>query len=100
MNRIRLPRAGTENVYLSLYAKPAFSSAATVEVSFEGSGIWVPATVTGTAGVLTAQILIAGPLATVATGTPVIGADSTFRVRVTDGAETILRGGGFIALVN
>lgn len=102
MDRIKLPRAGRETIYLSMHARPAFATGLIVEVQQVGDVAWVPATnVVVTGDRITAEVLVNGPdFIPDGTASIEIDADSTLAVRFQQYPEVIVRDGVYIALVD
>lgn len=100
MDRIILPRAGRETIFLTMRARPAFADTLIVEVQQAGDTDWTATTNTVVDGEhVTAQFLVNGPDFTPdETPSMEIDADTSIAVRFRQHPDVVIRDGVYIAL--
>lgn len=100
MDRIKLPRAGRETIFLTMHARPAFLDGLVVEVQQAGDSGWTAASNVAVDGErITAEVLICGP-DFIPDGTPTmeIDADTSIAVRFSQHPDVVIRDGVYVAL--
>lgn len=91
MNKIRLPRDGTEYAHFTFSSLPSGIEQLEAQIG----GAWYPLDLSAP----TPRLLLRGPDAP-SSSAVLVSADGPIRVRLVDSSETIVRGAGYVALVS